>query len=75
MASAVIRDKTITAALVWMTAAIGILAGLGLWQFASIVTLIIAILLFVIRRVNVAEEFERYENIEQSGKRTLNRKR
>jgi putative Mg2+ transporter-C (MgtC) family protein len=53
-----------TAALVWATAAIGILAGLGLFAFAGIVTAILAVLLFVIRRLNISEEFERKtENI------------
>jgi len=67
-AGLIMRDGThthnlTTAALVWMTAAIGILAGIGLWQFAGIVTIIIAVLLFIIRKVNVAEEFERHGDI------------
>lgn len=44
-----------TAAVVWMTAAIGVLAGIGLWQFAGIATVIIVIVLFVLRRVNLAD--------------------
>ncbi|MFA6495349.1 MAG: MgtC/SapB family protein [Candidatus Paceibacterota bacterium] len=44
-----------TAAVVWMTAAIGILAGIGLWQFAGIATVIIVIILYVLRRVNLAD--------------------
>lgn len=44
-----------TAAVVWMTAAIGVLAGIGLWQFAGIATVIIVIALYVLRRVNLAD--------------------
>jgi putative Mg2+ transporter-C (MgtC) family protein len=47
-----------TAALVWATAAIGILAGIGLLMFAGIVTVIIAILLFILRKLSIVEEFE-----------------
>jgi putative Mg2+ transporter-C (MgtC) family protein len=64
-AGLIVRDGThthnlTTAALVWMTAAIGILAGLGLWQFASIVTVIIAVILFIIRKMSIAKELEEY---------------
>ncbi len=44
-----------TAAVVWMTAAIGVLAGIGLWQFAGIATVTIVIILYVLRRVNLAD--------------------
>ncbi len=44
-----------TAAVVWMTAAIGVLAGIGLWQFATLATVIIVIALYVLRRVNLAD--------------------
>ncbi len=44
-----------TAAVVWMTAAIGVLAGIGLWQFALIATVIIVTVLYVLRRVNLAD--------------------
>lgn len=44
-----------TAAVVWMTAAIGVLAGIGLWQFAGIATVIIVVILYVLRRVNLAD--------------------
>ena len=44
-----------TAAVVWMTAAIGVLAGIGLWQFAGIATVIIVIILYILRRVNLAD--------------------
>jgi putative Mg2+ transporter-C (MgtC) family protein len=49
-----------TAALVWTTAAIGILAGLGLWQFAGIVTIILTVLLYIIRKMSIKKDFERY---------------
>ncbi|MCL4530201.1 MAG: MgtC/SapB family protein, partial [Chloroflexi bacterium] len=44
-----------TAALVWMTAAIGILAGLGLSLFAFTATLLIALLLYFFRKMNISE--------------------
>jgi putative Mg2+ transporter-C (MgtC) family protein len=61
-AGLIVRDGTrthnlTTAALVWTTAAIGILAGLGLWEFAAIVTLIIAVLLYIIRKMSIIKEF------------------
>jgi putative Mg2+ transporter-C (MgtC) family protein len=43
-----------TAALVWATAAIGILAGVGLIRFAIVSTLIMTLLLYVLRRLNIA---------------------
>lgn len=42
-----------TAAVVWMTAAIGVLVGVGLWQFATIATFIIVVALYILRRVNL----------------------
>lgn len=48
-----------TAALVWTTAAIGALAGIGLLQFATITALMFAFLLFALRKLNVAERLER----------------
>ena len=45
-----------TAALVWMTAAIGLLAGIGMIQFAAIAALFIALLLFVLRKMNLSEK-------------------
>jgi putative Mg2+ transporter-C (MgtC) family protein len=44
-----------TAALVWTTAAIGILAGLGLFLFALTVAIIIALLLSVLWALNISE--------------------
>ncbi|HVO28918.1 MAG TPA: MgtC/SapB family protein [Candidatus Paceibacterota bacterium] len=48
-----------TAALVWATAAIGVLVGIGLLQFAAASALIIALLLFFLRKLNVSERLER----------------
>jgi putative Mg2+ transporter-C (MgtC) family protein len=45
-----------TAALVWTAAAIGILAGVGLYAFAVAATVIIAILLYILRKLNISEE-------------------
>jgi putative Mg2+ transporter-C (MgtC) family protein len=47
-----------TAALVWMTAAIGALAGIGLLMFATIATLFTVIFLFGLRKLNVLKQFE-----------------
>jgi putative Mg2+ transporter-C (MgtC) family protein len=44
-----------TAALVWTAAAIGILAGVGLYAFAVAATVIIAILLYILRKLNISE--------------------
>ena len=48
-----------TAALVWTTAAIGILAGIGLLAFATTAAILIAFLLFVFRKLNIAERMAR----------------
>lgn len=47
-----------TAALVWTTAAIGILAGIGLLQFATVAAVLIAALLYILRKLNVSEKLE-----------------
>ena len=47
-----------TAALVWATAGIGILVGIGLCEFAAIVTVVLALLLFIIRKLNISQELE-----------------
>jgi len=49
-----------TAALVWTTAAIGILAGLGLAAFAATATVLIALLLFIFRKLNIAERMAKH---------------
>jgi putative Mg2+ transporter-C (MgtC) family protein len=43
-----------TAAVVWITAALGVLAGIGLYSFAFISTLIVAILLYLTRTLSIA---------------------
>lgn len=50
-----------TAALVWATAAIGILVGIGMLEFAIITTVVLAVLLFFLRKLDLAKEFERPE--------------
>jgi len=47
-----------TAAIVWTTAAIGALAGIGLLQFATTAALIMALLLFILRKLNISERLE-----------------
>jgi putative Mg2+ transporter-C (MgtC) family protein len=44
-----------TAALVWTAAAIGILVGVGLTEFAVSAAVLLAILLYVLRKLNFAE--------------------
>jgi putative Mg2+ transporter-C (MgtC) family protein len=47
-----------TAALVWTTAAIGILAGLGLVEFSVIATILITLILYILRAVSFSEPLE-----------------
>ncbi len=51
-----------TAALVWVAAAIGILAGLGLTKFSIITTVIIAGLLYLLRKLNISERIKANSN-------------
>lgn len=48
-----------TAALVWLTAAIGVLVGIGLLQFATIAALLVALLLFFLRKMSISERLEK----------------
>ena len=48
-----------TAALVWTTAGIGVLAGIGLIQFAAAAAFVITILLYILRKLDVSERLER----------------
>jgi len=48
-----------TAALVWMTAAIGILAGLGIFYFAIVATMLITLALYFLRKMDISERLER----------------
>jgi len=47
-----------TAALVWTTAAIGILVGIGLIEFATIAAITLTALLYILRKLNVSEKLE-----------------
>jgi len=47
-----------TAAFVWTTAAIGVLAGIGMIEFAIVTTIIMAGLLYVLRKTDIAEQME-----------------
>ena len=47
-----------TAALVWAAAAVGIIAGVGLYEFALTGTILLALLLYVLRKMNVSESIE-----------------
>ena len=48
-----------TAALIWMAAAIGILVGVGLTQFAFAAAIVIAVLLYLLRKLNISETLEK----------------
>jgi len=48
-----------TAALVWTTAAIGVLVGIGMITFAVIAAVSITALLYILRKLDVAERIER----------------
>lgn len=45
-----------TAALIWVVASLGTLVGLGLEKFAILATLIITVVLYVLRNLNVAQK-------------------
>ncbi|MDR3581965.1 MAG: MgtC/SapB family protein [Candidatus Pacebacteria bacterium] len=44
-----------TAALIWIAAAIGILVGIGLIEFAAAATVLLALLLYMLRKLNLSE--------------------
>jgi putative Mg2+ transporter-C (MgtC) family protein len=48
-----------TAALVWAAAAIGILVGVGLTEFAFVAAVVITALLYLLRKLNVSEKVEK----------------
>lgn len=65
-AGLIVRDGThthnlTTAALVWATAAIGILVGIGMIEFAVATAVIIAVLLYILRKLDIAERVEKEE--------------
>lgn len=45
-----------TAALVWATAAIGVLVGIGLMSFAATATILLAVLLYVLRNIDLFKQ-------------------
>lgn len=49
-----------TAALVWLTAAIGTLAGIGLFQFAIVSALLVTFLLYLLRKLDFAERLKQH---------------
>ncbi|MBI4119519.1 MAG: MgtC/SapB family protein [Parcubacteria group bacterium] len=52
-----------TAAVVWITAAIGTLVGLGILKFAVAATLTIAVLLYVLRKIGLVEHLRSIEDL------------
>ena len=44
-----------TAAVIWITAAIGVLAGIGLMSFAALAAVVIALLLYLLRGISVGK--------------------
>lgn len=48
-----------TAALIWTAAAVGALVGIGLTQFAFAAAVVLAFLLYVLRKLNVSESLEK----------------
>jgi uncharacterized membrane protein YhiD involved in acid resistance len=48
-----------TAALIWIAAAIGILVGIGLTEFAVVAAVILAVLLYLLRKLNVSQSLEK----------------
>jgi putative Mg2+ transporter-C (MgtC) family protein len=48
-----------TAALIWTAAAVGALVGIGLTQFAFAAAVLLALLLYVLRKLNITESLEK----------------
>lgn len=51
-----------TAAVIWAAAGIGTLAGVGLTKFAITVTVMVSVLLYILRRMNIAEKIRPPQN-------------
>jgi putative Mg2+ transporter-C (MgtC) family protein len=47
-----------TAALIWTAAAIGALVGIGLMQFAATAAILLALILYTIRKLNISKSLE-----------------
>jgi putative Mg2+ transporter-C (MgtC) family protein len=58
-----------TAALVWTAAALGILIGVGLIEFGITATVILAILLYLLRKMNISESIDDFEKRTGGGKK------
>ncbi len=56
-----------TAALIWSAAAIGALVGIGLSWFAGAATVILAVVLYFLRTVSIAERIERKREAAERG--------
>lgn len=50
-----------TAAYVWFTAAIGALVGIGLMQFAAVAAILIALILFLLRKMDIPDRRSEHE--------------
>ncbi len=50
-----------SAAIVWLTAAVGILVGIGMLKFATAATLIMVAALYILRKLNIAEKVRAQE--------------
>ncbi len=50
-----------TAALIWSTAAIGILAGIGLWQIAALSAVTIALAIYLLRATGISNHANRHD--------------
>jgi len=50
-----------TAALIWTAAAVGTLVGIGLIKFAFVAAVLLAALLYLLRKLNVSESLEKRE--------------
>ena len=50
-----------TAAIVWSTAAIGILAGIGLWKFATVSAIAMALAIYLLRATGLSNHANRHD--------------
>lgn len=50
-----------TAALIWSTAAIGILAGLGMWQIATLAALLMSLSIYLLRATGLSNHANRHD--------------
>lgn len=57
-----------TAALIWSTAGIGILAGLGLWQFATLAALVMSLSIYLLRATGLSNHADRHDIPEEAKK-------